>query len=1157
MQNDSLEKKSLDIWEDVLKKTVKSNLLTKASTVPQKEEAYDVQIFELLVAESLNLRDRHTRWEVTRASHDSGVDLLGTDISLYTTPFTTTQYRLLSIGQVKRSKRSYRYEDFRTDIRKARGYWINSDLFHGNSPKQFLFILSTEGKNGVKVLRNHLEKDLVRNTDIQLKNDQLAHVQLIDAAYIIKSWKLDLGYYEGILEDALTSEQLTCFHEYVSELDCSWLSVSIQAPESGGIGEPITYSLFIESPLNELTLTLYAKWIPPEQGNIQLLHPLRMINPHVLGTTIHVRERAEIQIMLRSMHPGQCDFGRVELYSSERVLIASAPLKSLNICEGFCPVYFELPNRNILYHLKEIVYDRSPAFIPISISGCGGIGKSSLVSEVMVTAAAEGYFPCDLVQPKDLLHPRLLLQRLFTELVRPYIPQNTFLPDIPLQIERYLGSNYRTEWETAIHSFFDGTDQEINIEFLAECLVSLILVASHEGPIFLWMSNMHWASKETFNILHIVVDELESNQELLGNRVLWIFEGRSGEVLSYDQQAYYPVDWERFLTNNLVQPYLLSAWVLEDCRSFLHQLFIEPEGNGRLYAQYCDQLLKYACGNPMLILELVRSQLEHDILQLDTEHGSRLKINRFSLGDARWSDSVADTIDRRIHFYREKCSDFIDFCVILAALDDSIPSLLSEQLMKRLHTECVGIDALVFQSNFLVREAQEYHFFHEHYLTSFRLQQLRNKDLLIECLTYYKRLSSQTPRDQYAEIKLRLLDDNADLANLRRKIISILRDNIPQNIEQSLYKLLLQLPLLKENGDISQSMALFQLCESYVRAGSWKSGQECLEQLLALPIDNNAEELLIHVKAYQELSNILADRLLFEQAIQKAEEGLELTEMSLFCPTTKLSDVQCISLHVQREKLLARLAVCHWFAGNPAQGLTIQKKCYELAVSRGDEYSAGHVLYEIGTLLLHFNIDIGIEIMEIVLAQCEAIPVLEQYERTLIETQLLIGKLMYAVKQQDYTALQHIRLECRRLLELGRNSPHSYERFLCLTIRGICNFLLEKDKKKAQDSFYESLRCAIESDMPNLEWKAMFHIAQLCVLEGNAESEIFIKEAKRQVENALAINPCMERDLTKMFQPVIEHLNLLSSRKELCNAYPDTTTLISVSAEGCLFVIMN
>lgn len=130
----------LDIWEDVLKKYVKSDLLKKASAVPQKDVSYNVQVFELLVAESLNRQDRHTNWNVTQASHDYGVDLVGTDIVPCKTPFTTTQYRLLSVGQVKRSKRSYKYEDLRTDIRKARGYWINSDLFNGNSPKQFLFI---------------------------------------------------------------------------------------------------------------------------------------------------------------------------------------------------------------------------------------------------------------------------------------------------------------------------------------------------------------------------------------------------------------------------------------------------------------------------------------------------------------------------------------------------------------------------------------------------------------------------------------------------------------------------------------------------------------------------------------------------------------------------------------------------------------------------------------------------------------------------------------------------------------------------------------------------------------------------------------------------------------------------------------------------------
>ena len=330
----------LDIWKDVLIKNYKSDLFKKASAVPQKDVPYNVQVFELLVAESLNRQDLHTNWSVTQASHDDGIDLVGTDIAPCKTPFTTAQYKLLSVGQVKRSKRSYKYEDLRTDIRKARGYWINSDLFNGNSPKQFLFILSTEGKNGISVLKKHLQEDLALNADSQLKNDQLAHVQLIDAAHIIKSWKLDLSYYEKILEDALSPEQLACFHKYVSELDCSWLSVSVQAPKSGGIGEAVTFSLLIEPPSDELTLTLFARWCLSNSDGIQLLHPLRMIAPRVLGTIVRIKGQAEIQITLRSMQPGMCDFGRVELYSQEQTLIASASLGTLNVYDGFCPVYF-------------------------------------------------------------------------------------------------------------------------------------------------------------------------------------------------------------------------------------------------------------------------------------------------------------------------------------------------------------------------------------------------------------------------------------------------------------------------------------------------------------------------------------------------------------------------------------------------------------------------------------------------------------------------------------------------------------------------------------------------------------------------------------------------------------------------------------------------
>ena len=1152
------EKKRLDIWDDVLKKNVKSNLLLKAQTVPQKEEPYNIQVFELLVAESLNLQDRHTNWEVTKASHDSGVDLLGTDVVPCRTPFTVAQYRLLSVGQVKRSKRSYKYEDFRIDIRKARGYWLNSDLFNGNSPKQFLFILSTEGKNGIKVLQEHLQKDLSQTncTDVQLKNDQLAHVQLIDAAYIIKSWKFHLSYFEEILEDALSPEQLACFHEYISGLDSSWLSVSVQSPQSGGVGEPITYSLVVEIPTDMVSLSVYAKWIPPDTEGVQLLHPLRMVSPRVPGLFLRIKEQTVLQMTFRCTKAGQCDFGHVELYSKGKNLIDSVPLKSLEIFEGICPVYFSPPNRAILQDIKNYVFDSTPALIPVSISGCGGIGKSSLISEVMVTAAARGYFSIDLMQPKDLLHPRFLLHSLFMQLIRPNTPQNTFLSDIPFQIKVCLGSNYRPDWESELEKFFYQSTQEIDTEPIVQCLVSLLLTTAQESHVFLWMSNMHWASKETLDIFRMALDVLDANQELLTSRILWIFEGRSGEILSYNQHAYYPVYWERFLANNLLHPYTLPVWKREDSRNFLKQMFVDVGENRFLYNDYLERLLDCACGVPMQMLELIRNHLEQEILQMDSD-SHQLRLRRVFPGNAGWPESIMETISRRIHFYRKKCSDLIDFCVVLAALDDAIPALLAGRLMRRLHTEHVGMDALVFRSGFLVQTGQDYHFYHEHYQSAFRMQQIHNKALLSECLAYYERLPVKEDRDHYAEIKLRLLDEETDLAQLRREIISLLDADVPKAMEQSLYKLLLQLPSLGEEGDIPRYKALFLLCESYVREGSWQAGADCLEKLLALPRGDDIEELLIHIKAYQELSNILADQLFFERAIQEAEDGLELAELCLYSYCKKASASQYTQLCVQREKLLARLAVCYWFAGDTARGLTFQRQCYDLTVERGDTYSAGHVLYEIGTLVFHFDPEAGLAIMETVLRRCSEIPSLEQYERTLIETQYLMGRLLLGAIQGNAAALKKVMLECRRLLEINRTSPHSYERFLCLTMRGICAFLLERNIKKAQDSFFESLRCAEESDMPNLKWKALLHIAQMCTLDGDANPEVYAKEAKQLVETAIESNPSLHKELQKMFRPVLDQLAWLIEQKNLADSSPSTETTISISAEGCLFVIMN
>ena len=126
-----------------------------------------------------------------------------------------------------------------------------------------------------------------------------------------------------------------------------------------------------------------------------------------------------------------------------------------------------------------------------------------------------------------------------------------------------------------------------------------------------------------------------------------------------------------------------------------------------------------------------------------------------------------------------------------------------------------------------------------------------------------------------------------------------------------------------------------------------------------------------------------------------------------------------------------------------------------------------------------------------------------------------------------------------------------------MTMRGICSFLIEHDIKKAQDSFFESLRCAMESDMPNLEWKAMFHIAQMCALDDNSNPEVYVEETKRYIENTIVENPRLQTGLRKMFQPVLAQLARISAHEDIKSLNPDTGTMISVSAGGCLFVIMN
>lgn len=278
-----MKQKKLDIWKDVLEKNFKTTNFPNATTINKNSE-YTVQLFELLVAETLNLHDSNIKWEVTQSGHDHGIDFIGHDLNNAYTPFIKNPINLISLGQVKRKTSSYRYDDFKNDLFKVNEYCKNSDFFKQNSLKQFLFVLSSNKKNSIHNIQTRFQED----HESMLKMIMISYVGFIDAHEIFMSWKNNYSYFEKIINKALSPEQLNCFKEFVNSIEGNWLTFSLSSPKEAIVNMPIEQILTIQTDNVNLGMDIYIKWNANANYDIQLLHPLPMADPRKKGYFLHI-----------------------------------------------------------------------------------------------------------------------------------------------------------------------------------------------------------------------------------------------------------------------------------------------------------------------------------------------------------------------------------------------------------------------------------------------------------------------------------------------------------------------------------------------------------------------------------------------------------------------------------------------------------------------------------------------------------------------------------------------------------------------------------------------------------------------------------------------------------------------------------------------------
>jgi hypothetical protein len=1143
----------MNIWKDVLEKMVSASKLTRAITVPQNnDQDFKYQIFEVMIAEALNLCDHNASWQVTRGGKDKGVDLIGTERRNYTDPLNNNILYKKILGQIKRRAGGYSFELFCMDLQKAQKHCSNTEFYKNNALLYFMLVLSTDVKNGVINLRSRIESEEKSKQDSVFISSRPGPIKICDASELMRIWKINSPYFEYILSDALTKDEIQLLFEFIGEIDDSWLSVSISQESEHFVGEAFEQIVSINTDMENINVDMLVKWHPAKDNCFQILSPLQAIDPFKGGFPLRVHKRAVFKLVFRGQSAGEHDCGRLEFSSLEKKLIVMHSIGKIKLKPGFYPDYFSKPNYHILKNLETELTRGESELVAYAITGCGGIGKSSLIYEVMIHAAGRGYGCINIAQTKDFLNRRLLLRALFQKLVCLNEFEICCNQNIIYGMKEYLRASYKEDWNTDLSTFFIHDDIDVNIGTLAECLANVLIEAANKQPLFIWLSDMHWSANETLAIIRQTILILKSNKAALCNKVLFIFEGRKWEALEFCSTQSIPYDWYQFLENDYLKKLNLSIWSEEDSRELLKKMIPHRGDETEVYTQFYDVLLRYSKGVPMHMLEYIRLLLNKGKLLLDVDQRLVILNNDFPFS---FPDEILQTIHSRIIYFTDKYPEFIEIMTVLAIFSDVMPYKLFLLFWQRLNDLYPNLQTIVRECDFIKINKEEFSFLHEYYLAAFRDNNLSNQNIISLCLDFFN--GKFTEHEALKLIKLKQAKTGIQDDEIIPDVLSLLDRVTTPMLRYELYSMLLQFNNISES-KMPKYKIHFELCEIMIKVGSWEKASQHLTHMLNDISDSSIECKYYHTLAYQELANIQCDRMEFDLSIQTTLNGIELAKVCL--KNKGMDDTLRNSFLRSYEKLLARIAVCYWFVGAHEKCNYYQKQSLDFARSRCDTYAEAHVQYEIATFKLHEDLDYGINLMQDILNNIANIPDLEKYEQGLIEVQQLIGKLMKVARSSNSELLQDIGLETRRLHDMYKAGNNCvYEEFLCYTIRAVY-FMITDNREQALFWFFESLKCASIGNMPNLEWKANFNLSQYYYTEGDeAVSHVYARQTLTILEKAYTQNPKNRTYFCTMVHTVIKKLEKILNMTitNFQDTEPIMFSLLSVQVGENEFVIMN
>lgn len=1149
------------VWKDILLKNAKGCEFQGTKTLPKEEKALQkrYQVFEILVAETLAEIRPEVSWELTYGSNDDGVDIKGLYTSALKTPFSSESPQALILGQIKRrNKKGYRFDNFRADIDKMFDYYSTHYLQGNQSLFQLMFIISTDNKSNINNLKKDLIEEKKQKRHLRFVANISSPICLIDAADIVKYWKLNYYFIKKIIGKIFTEDQMSMLYQYLSGIDMQWISIKIEHNNSQFVNTPFEYRIIVNSDMKDVPIDVYVNWIPPEtDNNIQLLTPLQMLAPNHQGLPLKIINEHIFSMRFRSLQEGTKNLGTLKFTSANSFWCNAVELGEIVIKNTLFPIYQTKPNRDIAMELEKEIDDVCARCSAYAITGFGGIGKSSLISDIMVKAVNKSYLCVDAQNPKGFEDDLYILQEILKEIYQQHLHkmlvENKFLE----YTKDFLEANYREEWESDLQKFFER--QEFNIDILLEFFVTVLIKALHYQNILIWLSDMHWVSERVGELLRKIINTLKNNTSFLEHRIVFLIEGRSGEKLLYNHKYCHPFAWENFLSKTDIVQKEMNIWKLEDSKKLIISLLHLAHNKAALSSSQTKLLrllLKYTSGIPMHIIEQLKYLISCGKLALKSD-GTVFIIDPNC--ENLFSKNILHLIRNRIEFFRDKYSDFIDYMILWANLEDYRVPFLETYLLDSLREEYEDCNSIFAEVGLGMYDETSFHFYHEYYVNVLRKMKVRNQELIKRCRLWALERENFDISLSICYVSLSFLQDIVNYDELCSKITYLLTKINLGRQRKELYEYLCKVPVsfLKKHNYYLYKI-YFDIAQIIIQSGNWTQAKEYLQKIIDEK-EGGFELCYYKALAYQDLSNISSGQLLLDESIDLANEGLQYVRES-FLIHPKEKDKLCRA----EELLLERLAICLLFAGDLASACKTQNTALEKATLRGDAYTMLRIGYEKGDILLHINVQEGIDILEEKFMESLNYDMLYEEEQALIHTMLLVGKLLKAWESEEKEDIQNIYNECMALENSIKDKSYNYGASINLQTAACAYLLYFDDIEKALSIFMKSMEKAVDANLDELLWKCYINIAQCYQYLGAIEeASFYAKKCVEIIDNMIQQNPINRAALESLFQCPMNCLKEIADEQGFLKLYNSgrkenpALQIHFVSWNGLTLFIMN